>query len=114
MLSGKKYINLIGRGEIERVIQKNFGVFNDMFKEFLKRDYIYPVSSRKTETIEFMGKHDVFFAKPNDGQCGKNIEKIDVIFFIFECKKKICHSSDVLKINYLCKYNTFILYDFQV
>ncbi len=56
----------------------NKNEFNDMFKEFLKRDYIYPVSSRKTETIEFMGKHDVFFAKPNDGQCGKNIEKIDV------------------------------------
>lgn len=55
----------------------NKNEFNDMFREFLKREYIYPISSKKDETINFMKKHKIFFAKPNDGQCGKNIEKID-------------------------------------
>lgn len=56
----------------------NKNEFNEMFREFLKRDFIYPISSKKDETIEWMKRHDLFFAKPNDGQCGKNIEKIDV------------------------------------
>lgn len=55
----------------------NKNEFNDMFNEFLKREYIYPISSKKEETIEFLKKHKIFFGKPNDGQCGKNIEKID-------------------------------------
>ena len=59
-------------------IFNNKNEFNDMFNEFLKRDYIYPISDKKEETIEWMKKHEVFFAKPNDGQCGKNIEKIIV------------------------------------
>ena len=59
-------------------IFNNKNEFNDMFKEFLKRDYIYPVSAKKEETIEWLKKHEVFFAKPNDGQCGKNIEKINL------------------------------------
>lgn len=56
----------------------NKNEFNEMFIEYLKRDFIYPVNEKKEETIEWMKKHEVFFAKPNDGQCGKNIEKINV------------------------------------
>ena len=54
----------------------NKNEFNDMFKEYIKRDYIYPVSADKNKTIEWLKNHELFFAKPNDGQCGKNIEKI--------------------------------------
>lgn len=54
----------------------NKNEFNEMFREYLKRDFIYPVNEKKEETIEWLKKHEVFFAKPNDGQCGKNIEKI--------------------------------------
>lgn len=56
----------------------NKNEFNEMFKEYLKRDFIYPISEKKEETNLFLKKHDVFFAKPNDGQCGKNIEKISI------------------------------------
>lgn len=56
----------------------NKNEFNEMFKEYLKRDFIYPINEKKEETIEWIKKHDVFFAKPNDGQCGKNIEKIKI------------------------------------
>ncbi len=56
----------------------NKNEFNEMFSDYLKRNYIYPISSKKEETLAWIRKHDVFFAKPNDGQCGKNIEKIKV------------------------------------
>lgn len=59
-------------------IFNNKNEFNDTFNEFLKRDYIYPVSTKKEETIGWIKNHETFFAKPNDGQCGKNIEKINV------------------------------------
>ena len=54
----------------------NKNEFNDMFQEFLNRKYVYPISQKKEETLEFINSHELFFAKPNDGQCGKNIEKI--------------------------------------
>lgn len=56
----------------------NKNEFNDMFREFLNRDYLYPISTKKKETLNWINTHEVFFAKPNDGQCGKNIEKIEI------------------------------------
>ena len=35
--------------------------------------WIYPVSADKEKAIEWIKAHPVFFAKPNDGACGKNI-----------------------------------------
>lgn len=58
-------------------IFNNKNEFNEKFNKFLKRDYIYPISDKKTETLEWIKNHKIFFAKPNDGQCGKNIEKIN-------------------------------------
>lgn len=54
----------------------NKNEFDEMFNKYLKRSFIYPISLLKDETIEWMKKYNTFFAKPNDGQCGKNIEKI--------------------------------------
>ena len=54
----------------------NKNEFDEMFNKYLKRSFIYPISSKKEETVEWMKKYKTFFAKPNDGQCGKNIEKI--------------------------------------
>ena len=58
-------------------IFNNKSEFNRMFEKYIKRDWIYPASGDKDKTFEWMTKHDVFFAKPNDGQCGKGIEKIE-------------------------------------
>lgn len=88
-LSSKQRKTMLTRGINNKFVKKlnekeywhlfnNKNEFNDMFNEFLKRDYIYPISEKKAETIEWMKKHRIFFAKPNDGQCGKNIEKIKV------------------------------------
>ncbi len=88
-LSSKQRKTMLTRGINNKFVKKlnekeywhlfnNKNEFNDMFNEFLKRDYIYPISEKKDETIEWIKKHRIFFAKPNDGQCGKNIEKIKV------------------------------------
>ena len=59
-------------------IFNNKNEFNEMFSKFVTRDWIYPISSKKNEFFEFIKKHDIFIAKPNDGLCGKGIEKIRV------------------------------------
>lgn len=88
-LTSKQRKTMLTRGINNKFVKKlnekdywhlfnNKNEFNDMFRDFLKREYIYPISSKKNETVEFIKKHPIFFAKPNDGQCGKNIEKIDM------------------------------------
>ena len=72
-------------------IFNNKNEFNDMFNKFLNRDYIYPISDKKEETIEWIKKHEVFFAKPNDGQCGKNIEKINMTDWNDDLEKLYSH-----------------------
>lgn len=86
-LSSKQRKTMLTRGINNKFVKKlnekeywhlfnNKNEFNELFREYIKRDYIYPVSADKEKTIEWLKKHEVFFAKPNDGQCGKNIEKI--------------------------------------
>lgn len=56
----------------------NKNEFNSTFSIFVTRDWIYPISEDKEKTIEWIKNHKVFFAKPNNGQCGKGIEKINL------------------------------------
>lgn len=69
----------------------NKNEFNEKFSKYIKRDWIYPIDQNKENTIEWIKKHPVFFAKPNDGQCGKNIEKINVIDFSNDYEKIYSH-----------------------
>lgn len=55
---------------------ENKDEFNNLFGEFLKRDWIRFDSSKKDEIISFFKKHDTFMLKPTGGSCGKGIEKI--------------------------------------
>jgi len=56
----------------------NKNEFNSTFAEFVTRDWIYPVSENKDAVLTWLKKHEIIFAKPNAGQCGKGIEKIKV------------------------------------
>jgi hypothetical protein len=87
-LNSKQRKTMLTRGINNKFVKKlnekeywhlfnNKNEFNDMFKEYIKRDYIFPVSADKNKSIEWLKNHELFFAKPNDGQCGKNIEKIN-------------------------------------
>lgn len=50
--------------------------FNTNFNKYLKRDWIKVEGASKEDLMNFFKKHNVFMAKPIDGSCGKNIEKI--------------------------------------
>ena len=56
---------------------RNKGEFNERFADFVKREWCY--LSKKEQALDFMGRHDVFMAKPLNGACGKGIEKIRMV-----------------------------------
>ncbi len=72
-----KFVRQLNEKEYWHVFN-NKNEFNDLFRDFVKRDYIYPLSEDKLKSIKWIKNHNIFFAKPNDGQCGKNIEKINI------------------------------------
>lgn len=53
---------------------RNKGEFNARFADFVRRDWV--LMQDKEQALAFMGRHDVFMAKPLNGACGKGIEKI--------------------------------------
>ncbi len=88
-LTGEQRKTMLTRGINNKYVRKlndknywhifdNKNEFNATFSKFITRDWIYPISEKKEEAINFMKSHQVFMAKPNNGQCGKGIEKIDV------------------------------------
>ena len=52
--------------------------FNDLFKDFLKRDYIYLDGQNIDEFIKFIGKEKTVIAKPVDGEGGHGVEKLTI------------------------------------
>ena len=72
-----KFVKRLNEKEYWHIFD-NKNEFNQTFSKFINRDWIYPISEREAETLEFFKKHNVIFAKPNNGQCGKGIEKINV------------------------------------
>ena len=58
-------------------IFENKNEFNEVFKDYIKRDWINVKGTPKEDVIAFMKKHPQFMAKPVDGGCGHGIEKID-------------------------------------
>lgn len=51
--------------------------FNELFKDYVKRDWIRVKETPKEDVIAFMQRHQEFMAKPADGSCGHGIEKIN-------------------------------------
>lgn len=52
-------------------------IFNQLFQNYIKRDYINLEKSSEKEFAEFVNKHPIIMVKPVNLQCGKGIEKID-------------------------------------
>lgn len=73
-----KFVKKLNEKEYWHIFD-NKNEFNQAFSKFIKREWIYPISEKKEETFEFLKKHNTVFAKPNNGQCGKGIEKINVL-----------------------------------
>jgi hypothetical protein len=67
----KRFNNKEYKWRLERKDQ-----FNTNFNKYLKRDWVNVSGDNKEEVIKFLEKHEDFLAKPINGSCGKNIEKI--------------------------------------
>ena len=52
-------------------------VFNNLFKDFVKRDFLELTGENTDEFKEFIKKHQTIIAKPVSLACGKGVEKID-------------------------------------
>ena len=101
-LNHKQRDSMLTRGRNDKIVKalnkreywnlfNNKNEFNTMFSRFVTRDWIYinpEVVSRSVDIYlneefikfkHFIGRHPSFFAKPNNGQCGKGIERIEVI-----------------------------------
>ena len=52
--------------------------FNDLFKKYLKRDYLIINDDSYDKFLKFIDKHNFIIVKPLDGEGGKEVEKIEV------------------------------------
>ncbi len=90
-LNHKQRDSMITRGRNDKIVKKynnhdywhlfnNKNEFNVMFSKFINRKWFFISDASKDYSTfkTFVAKHNTFFAKPNDGQCGKGIEKIDI------------------------------------
>ena len=55
----------------------NKSVFNDIFKDYLKREYLILEKSKYKDFEKFMENKERIFAKPNSQESGKGIERLD-------------------------------------
>lgn len=55
----------------------NKSVFNDIFKDYLKREYLILKRSNYEDFKKFMRGKERIFAKPNSMESGKGIERLD-------------------------------------
>ena len=92
-LNHKQRTTMLTRAKNDKIVKKlnnkdywhlfnNKNEFNEYFSDFIYRDWIYLKKEKNNENTinifkDFISKNPIFFAKPNDGQCGKGIEKID-------------------------------------
>ena len=59
-------------------IFNNKDEFNELFEEFLHRDWVLVKPENKEKVLEFFAKHDRFMVKPLDGCCGKGVELVEL------------------------------------
>ena len=93
-----KFVKQLNNKEYWHIFD-NKNEFNTTFAKFVTRDWIYPVSENKEAVMKWLEKHEDFFAKPNNGQCGKGIEKINVQSLDIFLKEKLKGNSYFQKEN---------------
>lgn len=62
----------------DREIFRKKNIFNKVFKQFIKRDYLYINGNNYHDFERWVSSKKQFIAKPNEGVIGKGIRKIDV------------------------------------
>lgn len=59
-------------------IFNNKDEFNELFEEFLHRDWVLVKPQNKEKVLEFFSRHDRFMVKPLDGCCGRGVELVEL------------------------------------
>ena len=75
-----KLVNALNKKEDMHILD-NKNEFNELFKDYLKRDWIYLDNGDKKTFIKWLENKDEIIAKPNNGSGGVGIEKIIVSDF---------------------------------
>lgn len=70
----------------------NKNEFNEIFSDYIKRDWLNLEVSTKEEVIDFMKSHKEFMLKPIGGTCGKGIRKINTLDY----KSLDCAYEDII------------------
>ena len=70
------YIRSLNNKDYYHIFQ-NKSEFLHKFKKYIKRDFAMLNECSYDEYIEFLDKHPIFMAKPNDGLCGHDIEVVN-------------------------------------
>ncbi|MDD3048690.1 MAG: sugar-transfer associated ATP-grasp domain-containing protein [Bacilli bacterium] len=71
-----RYIKLLNNKDYWHFVH-NKNEFNEKFAKYLKRDWLF-LTNDKESFIKFIKDKDVIIAKPQNGTCGKGIEKIKI------------------------------------
>lgn len=91
-LSGRYRETYITRGINNRLVSSlnskqdmhkldNKNEFNELFADYLKRDWIFLTNNNQQEFYKWIKNHKVIIAKPNNGSGGKGIIKLDTSDF---------------------------------
>ena len=59
-------------------IFNNKDEFNELFEEFLHRDWVLVKPENREKVLAFLRKHDRFMVKPLDGCCGRGVELVEL------------------------------------
>ena len=94
--TAKRFYNLIDylNDEEYNIVLGDKLIFNEIFREYLKRDFINLRKSSVDDLKKFLSDKKTVFAKETKGECGHGISKVsvndidDVEKFYNECKSK--------------------------
>lgn len=73
----KKLITMLNNPDYSDLFDKK-SEFNDRFKNYLGRDTINMTTASLNSFKKFIQNKDIIFVKPNDGDSGRGIEKLNV------------------------------------
>lgn len=75
--SNTHYVRMLNNKEYWHLLD-NKSEFNAKYAKYIGRDWIAPVKDNKEKVLEWMKRHDVMMAKPENQCSGKGIMKIDL------------------------------------
>lgn len=86
----------------------NKNEFNEKFKKYLNREWMYINENNFDEFSSFVKKHKTVMLKPNDLSCGKGISKVDTTKMDLKKLYKQCINNKTFLIEEVAKQNKLL------